>query len=302
MSFRSVHAGSCYEKRILMHGRQDKLILLLDTGTSQQVRRTAAKQLAQLTLKQFHASLTPTPESNGEDVKPENPDDESKLTLSSTTFEEDAWNAVLETISKILPLLRSKSSETRHAAANALGLLAECLPAYTLPVRDPSSSTTQPIDIAALLRTGDVLLASAGREYIAKPVAAADKAKRRKAMMGSLGLGDAVGWGEDVDQVIGEEDEAMDLDAAKKSPASGAGSTPAPAEIPADIFEGLSARQITMLKRKKGNIMEEANKSVFSRILVTLTLQASETESGRIVVYTAISQSNATVLTKERPV
>ena len=134
--------------------------------------------------------------------------------------------------------------------------MAESLPAYTIPVTDPSSSTTQPIDLASLLRSGHALLASAGREYVAKPVAAADRAKRKKAMMGSIGLGDAVGWGDDVDQVIGEEDDPMDIEA-RKSPA---GTTPTPAETPADVFEGLSARQITMLKRKKGNIVEEANK------------------------------------------
>jgi TATA-binding protein-associated factor len=31
-------------------------------------------------------------------------------------------------------------------------------------------------------------------------------------------------------------------------------------EVPKDVFEGLSARQIVMLKRKKGNLVEEANK------------------------------------------
>lgn len=71
-------------------------------------------------------------------------------------------------------------------------------------------------------------------------------------MMGSLGLGDAVGWGEDVDKVIGEEEED-----GIKPEASTPAETPTP---PQDVFEGLSARQVMMLKRKKGNLMEEANK------------------------------------------
>jgi TATA-binding protein-associated factor len=235
--------------------RQDKLVLLLENGTSQQVRRTAAKQLAELTVKTFNAALAPAP---SEDPEPALPEDDSKVILTSSTSEDDAWNSVLETVSKILPLLRSKSSETRHAAANALGLLAQSLPSYTIPVTDPSSSTTQPIDLVSLLKSGEALLASAGREYIGKPVAAADKAKRRKAMMGSLGLADGMSWGDDVDKVIGEEDDAVDLDPQKQSPA--AGTPPGSAEMPRDVFEGLSVRQITMLKRKKGNIVEEANK------------------------------------------
>ena len=237
--------------------RQDKLILLLETGTSAQVRRTAAKQLAELTVKTFHATITPRP-AEPDDVKPDVDNDDTKVTLSASASEDDAWNGVLETVSKLLPLLRSKSSETRHATANALGLLAQSLPSYTVPVTDPSSSTSQPLDLAELLRSGDMLLASAGREYVAKPVNAADKAKRRKAMMGSLGLGDAVGWGEDVDKVIGEEDEEMD--GAPKNPSPSPAVATPPTETPKDVFEGLSARQITMLKRKKGNIVEEANK------------------------------------------
>jgi TATA-binding protein-associated factor len=245
--------------------RQDKLIILLDTGTSSQVRRTAAKQLAELTVKTFRSTTRLTEVLRDGDIKPDvKPDviaDESKVTLSSSTTEEDAWNAVLETISKLLPLLRSKSSETRHATAIALGLLAQSLPPYTIPVSDPSSSTSRPIVLASLLKTGDTLLASAGREYIAKP-SAGDKSKRRKEMMGSLGLMDGVGWGDDVENVIGEEDDEMNGDT-NNSPATngtpkGAG-TPKAAE-PKDIFEGLSARQVTMLKRKKGNIAEEANK------------------------------------------
>jgi TATA-binding protein-associated factor len=216
--------------------RQDKLILLLDTGTSLQVRRTAAKQLSDLTLKTYKASTGAGPKRE-QNVKVE--DDDSKVVISSQGID-DAWSEVLEVISKVIPLLRSRSSDTRHAASFALGLLASSLPEY--PSANIPSSSTQPIDLPSLLRSGPTLLASAGREYIAKP-ATGDRAKRRKAMMGSLGLGDAVGWGDDVDKEIGEEEPE-----------------PTEPEAPTDIFEGLSARQITMLKRKKGNIVDEANK------------------------------------------
>jgi TATA-binding protein-associated factor len=77
-------------------------------------------------------------------------------------------------------------------------------------------------------------------------------------MMGSIGLGDAVGWGDEVDKVIGDDEEDVVMDGKKGS------STPvAPSsDPPVDIFEGLSARQVIMIKRKKGNMAEEANKYV----------------------------------------
>lgn len=226
-----------------MSHSQDKLILLLDTGTSPQVRRTAATQLADLTAKIFRAH-GPAVKREQDDVKPT----EATLTFTNRSSDE-GWTDVLATVSRILPLLHSRSSETRHAAAHALGLLTASLPSSSSSVLDLNSD---PIDLPSLIRSGHTLLASAGREYIAKPLAA-DKAKRRKAMMGSIGLGDAVGWGDDVDEVIGD-DEGMEVDHAK---VDGRAEPLAP---PKDIFEGLSARQITMIKRKKGNMVEEANK------------------------------------------
>jgi TATA-binding protein-associated factor len=171
--------------------------------------------------------------------------------------ENDAWTEVLDTISRLLPLLKSRSSETRQAASNALGLLGGALPPYTGPISDEDLLPTASVDVQASLASGGTLLASAGREYIAKPVGAADKAKRKKAMMGSLGLGD-VGWGDDVDQVIGDEED--DGDNKKKVKDEGAGECVETPSTPVDIFEGLSARQITMIKRKKGDVVAEANK------------------------------------------
>lgn len=164
---------------------------------------------------------------------------------------------MLDTISRLLPLLKSRSSETRQAASNALGLLGGILPPYTGPVNDEDLLPSQPVDVQSLLASGGTLLASAGREYIAKPVGAADKAKRKKAMMGSLGLGD-VGWGDDVDQIIGDDDE--DDDKKKVKEEKSADEKMDPPTTPVDIFEGLSARQITMIKRKKGDVVAEANK------------------------------------------
>ncbi|KAK6910607.1 hypothetical protein I203_104639 [Kwoniella mangroviensis CBS 8507] len=242
--------------------RRDKLILLVDTGTSPHVRRTAAKQLSDLTVKAFLSTTQPKPQAESdhkEDSKPDI-DPNGSVTLSTGGNEEDAWNDVLETISKVLPLLKSKVSDTRHAAAYALGLLASSLPEWSHPTETLSNleGPDGTIDLQDLLKGKSTLLASAGREYVAKPLPG-DKAKRRKAMMGSLGLGDAVGWGDDVDKVIGDEDEDMNEDKTQNQNGLKASSVEPP-QPPKDIFEGLSARQITMLKRKKGNMVEEANK------------------------------------------
>ena len=245
MSFRLVVSYSpVWAYFLLISPRQDKLIVLLDTGSSSLVRNTAAKQLADLTLKLFRA--------HGPHVQPQQEDSKSGLENGSIlhgSTGEERWVEVLETVSKLLPLLKSRSSETRHASSNALGLLASFLPDSNKAFLDLSA---EPIDLQSLAKSGQTLLASAGREYIAKPLPG-DKAKRRQAMMGSLGLGDAVGWGDDMDKVIGDEEE-VEVD-----PRPGE-KPPEPIGPPKDVFEGLSARQITMLKRKKGNILEEANK------------------------------------------
>ncbi|KAK4687502.1 TATA-binding protein-associated factor, partial [Tremellales sp. Uapishka_1] len=229
------------------------------TGTSQQVRRTAAKQLVDIVGKAFRLSFSdreekrnvkmevaPQDEKEAEDIKPEMTDIETTVVLPASSSAEEAWTEVLETVSKLLPLLKSKSSETRQAAAFTIGLLASSLPT-------PSSSSesllldTEPPNFPDLLRSGQTLLASAGREYISKPNMG-DKAKRKKAMMGSLGIGDGLGWGDEVDGIIGEGDDEVEVEKKEEE------------GPPRDVFEGLSQRQIAMLKRKKGNVMEEANK------------------------------------------
>ncbi|KAL1409070.1 TATA-binding protein-associated factor mot1 [Vanrija albida] len=206
-----------------------KLILLIDTGTSTLVRRTAAKQLANLALKTF-TSLPPA----------------------------DAWPDALETIAKLVPLLKSKSSETRQAAAHALGLIAEALPAWEGSPPDeecPIPGADTPFDLVNTVNTGEWLLASAGREYIAK-LNPADRAKRRKAMMGAVGLDGGLSLGSDMDKMLDDEDGPGGSNSTVGTP----GAPTPPAADTKDIFEGLSARQIAMIKRKKGNMVEEANK------------------------------------------
>ncbi|KAL7421578.1 TATA-binding protein-associated factor mot1 [Cryptotrichosporon argae] len=230
-----------------MSVRQDKLVLLLDTGSSQHVRRIAAKQLADLSLKTFNAKPKFV-QPQQVDVQPDL--DQLDLAVAPTLHADDAWADALDTIAKVAPLLASKSADTRQAAAHALGLIAATLPPWigdsTVPL-EPCPLATDPIDVRATLQR-PTLLASEGREYIAKP-RPGDKTNRRKAMLGSIGLGDAVGWGDDVDKIVEAEDDDH-VEAKRDTP---------PART-ADAFEGLSARQIASLKRKKRDITEDTNK------------------------------------------
>lgn len=206
-----------------------------------------------------------------EDVKPDvakAEDTKDSFTVEGRVGEEDAWAEVLDTIARLLPLLKSRSSETRSAASNALGLLASTLPPYTAGQSDGKDGaefeTASRVDVRGLLSSGQTLLASAGREYATKRLTTAEKIKRQRAMKASAGLDD-MGFNEELDQLMGEAEEEEGQGEGKLKNGESSTSTPlAPKEstpsTPQDIFEGLSARQITMLKRKKGDIVAEANK------------------------------------------
>lgn len=196
--------------------------MLIDTGTTTQVRQTAARQFVDLVHKTYTFALTP--------IKVEG--DAPQSAVSET----EAWTEVLESISKLLPLLQSKSSESRSASAFALGLLAKTLPAYAGPTQETSELSVDAIILPELLKDSPLLLASAGREYAGK-----SNGKGKQAFLKSLGLEDQL-MGDNAADMLDEGDAIEE------------------AAPPPDIFEGLSARQITMLKRKKGNIIDEANK------------------------------------------
>lgn len=120
----------------------------------------------------------------------------------------------------------------------------------------PIAGAEVPFDVAVTVASNDPLLASAGREYVAKP-GRSDRVKSRKAMMGAVGLGGGLDMGSEMDKVLDDADDSKD-GVASTAPST---ATPTPAPPPENVFEGLSARQITMLKRKKGNnVVEEANK------------------------------------------
>ncbi|GLI78073.1 TATA-binding protein-associated factor mot1 [Penicillium ochrochloron] len=165
-----------------MTSRLDRLVTLLETGSTQLIRNTAAQQLA--------------------DVQKQHPDELFNL------------------LGRILPYLRSKSWDTRTAAARAIGLIVTNADVYDpneddgLQIKSAadndddveiksevkteetlSTSETfldlESLDIASVLKYGKRLLGSAGKEH-EYSLAALDPAARlqhqKKSLFGRLGL------------------------------------------------------------------------------------------------------------------
>ncbi|KAJ5279082.1 hypothetical protein N7478_004454 [Penicillium angulare] len=236
-----------------MTSRLDRLVTLLETGSTQLIRNTAAQQLA--------------------DVQKQHPDELFNL------------------LGRILPYLRSKSWDTRTAAARAIGLIVA-----NADVFDPNEDDGLPLtsaaddeddveikseikseetfalvdgflhfdtlDIGSVLKYGKRLLGSAGKEYeysLASMEPAARLQHQKKTLTGRLGL-----TGEYI------EDEILDIpEIAPKlatpalpkrestvAPISRDNSIPdVPSRQPASPDSkqedsGLSKRQLNQLKRK----------------------------------------------------
>ncbi|KAI9569000.1 hypothetical protein HD554DRAFT_2094527 [Boletus coccyginus] len=182
-----------------MTSRLDRLLLLLDSGSSPSVRNTAAKQLAQLAARSL---LTDVPVE----------DDFKSSRQHASIRDTSAWSELLAVVARILPFLHSKSHETRSAASNALSQI------FTLvPVWHPQSDGIEPPDnfpttppefppfsVQELMRKGVLLLASSGKEFT-KPTGilanSAEVKRARKEAMGRLGLDflDSVGAADDMD-------------------------------------------------------------------------------------------------------
>lgn len=130
-------------------------------------------------------------------------------------------------LQKILPLLHSKSFDTRTAATTALSLICQLTPAWTPSTTPDSSINASPpqpapefpvFDVAQMLKTGTLLLASSGKEYeVTHFNSSTDVARAQKEVMSRLGLGfmEGVG-GDDMDLDLGKElavaPQPMDVD------------------------------------------------------------------------------------------
>ncbi|KAJ5654329.1 hypothetical protein N7490_001332 [Penicillium lividum] len=161
-----------------MTSRLDRLVTLLETGSTQLIRNTAAQQLG--------------------DVQKQHPDELFNL------------------LGRILPYLRSKSWDTRTAAARAIGLIVSNAEVYDpneddgmqiksaaedddVEIKSEVKSEDAPstflqldtMDIGSILKYGKRLLGSAGKEY-EYSLASMDPATRlqhqKKTLTGRLGL------------------------------------------------------------------------------------------------------------------
>ncbi|GAA5884682.1 hypothetical protein JCM6882_005348 [Rhodosporidiobolus microsporus] len=190
--------------------RLDRLILLLDTGSTSSVRLTAARQLGAIAgTRVSHPSTDAHGHASaGMDVKLEAGVDAGGAVTKDGIWRgvDGEWNEVMALVARVLPHLQSRSSETRQAAAAAIGFISRAVgiwdPSSTAPsassVEVASSSDEKPpsllslkdFDVTRILTEGTLLLASSGKEYGAlSQLSAEELAKAQKDAMKNLGLG-----------------------------------------------------------------------------------------------------------------
>ncbi|GLA21254.1 TATA-binding protein-associated factor mot1 [Aspergillus niger] len=226
-----------------MSSRLDRLVTLLETGSTPLIRNTAAQQLA--------------------DVQKQHPDELFNL------------------LGRILPYLKSKSWDTRTAAAKAIGLIVANADTFDPNEEDgetikkldeddveikseeeqpssPSDSLLQleTLDLASILKYGKRLLGSAGKEY-EYSLAAMDPVSRlqhqKKTLTSRLGLAgeyieeDLIDDNDLVLKTPGIKDEAPHKETNHHNSAPPLAS---PMESANGEEAGLSKRQLNQLKRK----------------------------------------------------
>ncbi|KAH9934987.1 SNF2 chromatin remodeling protein [Fomitopsis serialis] len=254
-----------------MTSRLDRLLLLLDTGSTSSVRTTAAKQLAQLAAKSVIGDVSIVEE----DVK----------TNRQHTYlaDQSAWSELMAVVARILPCLHSRSYETRSAASTALSQVFSLVPLWQ-PGADVDSTRDvsvhpppefPPFSVCELMEKGTLLLASSGKEFV-KPTgilaSSSEVKKARKEAMGRLGLDFLDGFSGDDDMdiekelVADEADQDVEMETAPKieeesakrafAPARSGTSTPVmPQPVSQDVVmaddSALSARERNRLKRKR---------------------------------------------------
>ncbi|KAF9567569.1 hypothetical protein CPC08DRAFT_758154 [Agrocybe pediades] len=173
-----------------MTSRLDRLLLLLDTGSSPSVRNTAAKQLAQLAVKSVVSDVTIVED----DVKT------GSIRQHIASNDSQAWAELLAVVARIIPFLHSKSFDSRTAASNALSQIFSLIPVWS-PTNAPDTKPTTfdgcnapefpNFSVRDLVNQGKLLLASSGKEFI-KPAgiltSTQEVRKARKDAMARLGL------------------------------------------------------------------------------------------------------------------
>ncbi|KAL1694700.1 hypothetical protein GGG16DRAFT_87332 [Schizophyllum commune] len=236
-----------------MSSRLDRLLLLLDTGSSASVRQTAAKQLAQLAAKAVTADVTTLQ------------DDVKVGRQHAERGDPAAWAELMAVLARILPYLHSRSHDTRVAASVALSQICTLVPLWqpnTYPADikqedgvkredednemdvDPLPAPEFPsFSVQNVMEHGKLLLSSSGKEFLKPQGILSDSnevKKARKEAMGRLGLDflDDVADEMDLDKELANAD-AMDTDPSaaptvkvEEQPPTTAASSPVDAAAP----------------------------------------------------------------------
>ncbi len=244
--------------------RLDRLISLLETGSTAAVKQTAAQQLGQIAALRVrgtagsgtdqHATAAPStaPSAAKKESSPapasseaENASDKS----ASYVGIDGDWHEALYLLAKVLPHLRSKSWDTRVAAATAVEVILRGAgvwdPTPLLAEQDADGdvkmakkeeqgvTTPQPapagelrfetFSLSHLLATGNKLLASAGKEYTLPTGSVAERLAAAKRSMKDLGLdfgggsgGSDDGFGLDVEAELRQGEEVTAAQQAKE--------------------------------------------------------------------------------------
>ncbi|KAF1805764.1 hypothetical protein FB192DRAFT_1276263 [Mucor lusitanicus] len=230
MSAHHLHRHTC--------GRLDRLVLLLDTGSTTAVRRTAAQQLGEI-QKQHPGEL---------------------------------YNL----LSRVVVHLRSKAWDTRWAAGQALEAIAANVPVWDPSSADATTTDDamdvdqeqdvhklrfSQFDLASVLQHGKLLLGSAGKEY---DIDFSDMTPQERLELQRRNLKERLGLASQFMDVDLVDDADLDNNktnqatkAVTKSPspspststAATTANTPTPAVAEINMA-GLSARERNMLKRK----------------------------------------------------
>lgn len=246
--------------------RLDRLVSLLDIGSSPAIRATAATQLGQMAALRVRGAST----AQEGHTHADKPDEGYRGT-------DGEWNEALTLVARVVPLLLSKSWDTRSAAAQALYQICHAAgvwdpdvpgappapPTAPAPEAPPVADTPPPdtnlglppgerlslasFSLPTVLASGTKLLASAGREYDVPELLSRERLQSaKKDVLGKLGLsfgGADVDMGLDMDAELSGPVPTKPI--VKTEPESEA---PPPPEEPS---RPLSARERNQLKRKR---------------------------------------------------
>ena len=279
----------------------DRLISLLETGSTPAVKQTAARQLGQVAGRSFGSAASAASASASLSDAP--------LGLG---LESDAeWTEVLGLIGRVLPHLRSKSYDTRSAAALALEQIARAVPLWSPPAAPPGGPTaaaaSAEVDSMKLAALGQVdlrallapdrpkLLASSGKEYAlapggaqhagSGPLSAAELKQSKDEVMRRMGIALPGGLDDGLGAFVDDEMAAEDAGAGPStttSPTAGGGgglTTPldgasptlppttapasAPAPPPTAVAPPRGKRQREQFEREEERRQREAEDEAF---------------------------------------